>query len=218
MNMRIALLKCFLALFLVLAMAAHADDAAEGSGRKVHPGAAYGSAIFAGMFTGSLIGAAAGALPYAENRKNQDPNSVILGTVYGAVAGAIGLGTPCAAYEVASDKPGAADRIIFNTFGFSVLGGAVGAAAGTISYRNKVGRDDESGEDFLAATAGGVLVGAILGLGIGVVDGVFWVGPGSKVPGKGIHAKLGILQMASLRVTPQDSRPLPNITFGQLEF
>jgi len=189
-------------LLLSALLAASPLAAAEDeSARKVHPGAAYGGAIFTGLFTGALIGAAAGALPYASERKSQDPNPVIMDTIYGAVLGAVGLSTPCAAYEVAADKPGAAKRILFNTFGFAVMGGAVGGLAGTISYRNKVGVDDSSAEDFLGAAAGGVLAGAILGLGIGVVDGVFYEAPGRRVPGRGIHASLGLIDTAGLRAT-----------------
>lgn len=207
---------CAILLLGLCASALRADE--DESARTVHPGMAYGGAIFAGMFTGALVGAAAGAWPYASDRKNQDPRPVIMDTIYGAVAGAIGLSTPCAAYEVASDKPGAAKRIIMNVFGFAVIGGVVGGLGGTVSYRNKVGVDDASAEDFLGAAAGGVLVGAVVGLGVGLADGVFYEGPGKRVPGKGIHARLGLIQLSSLIVTPADTLHLPNATLFRMEF
>jgi hypothetical protein len=209
----------FIIFLMSLPIALLADDASDDNDAKqVHAGATYGGAIFAGLFTGALVGAAAGAWPYASDRKNQDPEPVIMDTIYGAVAGAVGLSTPCAAYEVASDKPGAAKRIIFNTFGFAVMGGVIGALGGSISYRNKVGVDDSSAEDFLGAAAGGVMVGALVGLGVGIADGVFYEGPGKRVPGKGIHAELGIVQLASVRVTPMETYALPNVTLARLEF
>ncbi len=205
-------------LFLLLAALLAAPlDAAER--RHVHPGKAYGAAIFTGMFAGSLIGAAAGALPYATERKSQDPNSVIMGAVYGAVAGAVGLGTPCAAYEVGSDKEGSGTTILYNTFGFAVIGGAVGGMGGVISYRRKIGYDDQSAEDFLGAAAAGVLVGGILGLGVGFFEGVLWnPGGAMKVPGKGIHAKIGLVELAALHPSPEGLKSLPNLTFARLEF
>jgi hypothetical protein len=206
------------ALMLACAGTLWADGDDDTSARQVHPGMAYGGAIFAGMFTGALVGAAAGAWPYASDRKSQDPEPVIMDTIYGAVAGAIGLSTPCAAYEVASDKPGAAKRIIMNTFGFALIGGVVGGLGGTISYRGKVGRDDSSAEDFLGAASGGVLVGAVLGLGIGLADGVFYEGPGKRVPGKGIHAQLGVVQVASRIAAPEQTLRVPNVTVLRLEF
>lgn len=212
------MMRRFIIAVLLAAAALPAFAAEEDAGRKVHPGMAYGGAIFTGMMTGALVGAAAGAWPYASDRKNQDPTPVIMDTIYGAVAGAIGLSTPCAAYEVASDKPGAAKRILFNTFGFSLIGGAVGGLGGTISYRSKVGVDDASGEDFLGAAAGGVMIGAIVGLAVGLADGVFYEGPGHRVPGRGIHAKLGVVEMASVRVTPAELSKLPNVTLARLEF
>jgi hypothetical protein len=212
------MMRRFFAILLLLippqGMPAQEDD----SPRTVRPGMAYGGAIFTGMFTGALIGAAAGAWPYASDRKNQDPNPVIMSSIYGAVAGAVGLSTPCAAYEVASDKPGAAKRILFNIFGFSVMGGAVGSLGGTISYRHKVGVDDASAEDFLGAAAGGVLAGAVVGLVVGLVDGVIYEGPGQRVPGKGIHAKLGLIELAGFRMAPEGPSALPNLTFAKVEF
>lgn len=205
-----------IALLLAFSQRLLADD--DETGRKVHPGMAYGGAIFAGLLTGALVGGAAGAWPYASDRKSQDPNAVIMDAIYGAVAGAVGLSTPCAAYEVASDKPGAAKRIILNTFGFSLIGGVVGSLAGSISYRSKVGVDDSSAEDFLGAAAGGILAGAVVGLGVGIVDGVFYEGPGKRVPGRGIHARLGVVELASLRVTPAETSRLPNVTLAKLEF
>lgn len=214
------MMRRWIILLLVFAtpMALRADDADDTNAKQVHPGAVYGGAIFSGMFTGALVGAAAGAWPYASDRKNQDPGPVITDAIYGAVLGAVGLATPCAAYEVAADKPGAAKRIIFNTFGFALMGGVIGALGGTISYRNKVGVDDSSAEDFLGAAAGGVMVGAIVGLGVGIADGAFYEGPGKRVPGSGIHAEIGVLQVASVRVTPMDSYPLPNVTLARMEF
>jgi hypothetical protein len=200
----------------VLPLALRAED--DETAKSVHSGAVYGGAIFSGMLTGALVGAAAGAWPYASDRKDQDPEPVILDTIYGAVAGAIGLGTPAAAYEVASDKVGSAQRIIFNTFGFACLGGVLGTIAGTISYRNKVGVDDDSAEDFLGACAGGVMIGAIVGLGIGVDDGVFYEGPGKKIPGSGIHAELGIIQLSSIRSDALGTEHIPNVILGRMEF
>jgi len=187
--------------------------------RRVSPGLAYGGAIFTGMFTGALVGAATGTLPYAQERQNQDPNSIMMGGLYGALAGAAILGTATAAYEVASDKPGSAKSILFNTFGFAVLGGAVGAAGGMISYRHKVDYDPKAAEDFLAAAAGGVLSGAIIGFGVGIYEGVFWEGNVLwKAPGKGIHARLGVLDLAMARQAPEGWIPETNVTLADLRF
>jgi hypothetical protein len=200
------------------AVNALAELTGEAPRRQVSAGKAYGANTFAGMATGALVGAAVGAIPYAVDRKNQDPTSVILGAVYGAVGGAIGLGVPVSAYEVASNKPGAGITILYNTFGFAVLGGVVGGGAGMISYRRKVGVDERSAEDFLGAAAAGVCGGAILGLGVGIADGVFWKGRGLKVPGKGIHARVGLLQVAVLHDDGSGSMILPNATLLKVGF
>jgi hypothetical protein len=196
-----------------------AADASDSIGaRKVSAGKAYGANTFAGMAVGSLIGAAAGAIPYAVDRKSQDPTSVILGAVYGAVGGAVGLGLPLSAYEVASDKPGAGITVLYNTLGFAVLGGAVGAGGGMISYRRKIDYDPRSAEDFLGAAAAGVCGGALLGFGVGIAEGVFWQGRGMKVPGKGIHASAGVLQLAGLHDDGHTLSALPNATLLKVDF
>lgn len=203
------------------ATAASADSGAVAvatGGRKVSAGKAYGANTFAGMAVGALVGAAGGAIPYAMERHNQDPNSVILGAVYGAVGGAVALGLPVSAYEVASDKPGAGVTILYNTFGFAVLGGVVGGGAGMMSYRHKVGVDERSGEDFLGAAAAGMVGGAIVGFGVGIADGVFWKGRGMKVPGKGIHAKAGLVEMAAFHDDGITVRGLPNATLLKVDF
>jgi hypothetical protein len=203
--------------------AAAADPAAVSSapaagGRRVHTGKAYGANTFAGMAVGALIGAGGGAIPYAVERKSQDPTSVILGAVYGAVGGAVALGLPLSAYEVASDKPGAGITVLYNTLGFAVLGGAVGGGAGMISYRRKVTYDQRSAEDFLGAAAAGVCGGAIVGFGVGIVEGVFWQGRGMKVPGKGIHASAGLLEFAALHDDGISLSALPNATLLKVDF
>lgn len=219
MRTLLSLLLCF-----GLSAGLHADDATADSSpaavaeRTVSPGKAYGANTFAGMAVGALVGAAGGALPYAIERKNQDPSSVILGAVYGAIGGAVVLGLPVSAYEVASNKPGAGITVLFNTLGFAVLGGVVGAGGGMISYRRKVDYDPRSGEDFLGAAAGGVCIGAIVGLGVGVAEGVFWQGRGMTVPGKGIHAKAGILELSSLHDDGHALSLLPNATLFKAEF
>lgn len=215
-------LLCLLAI-LAPALLQADDDAAVASAalsgqRQVSAGKAYGANTFAGMAVGALVGAAAGAIPYAVDRKSQDPNSVILGAVYGAVGGAIGLGVPVSAYEVASDKPGAGITVLYNTLGFAVLGGAVGGGAGMISYRHKVDYDPSSGEDFLAASAAGVVGGAILGFGVGIYEAVFWQGRGMKVPGKGIHASAGLLEVATLHDDGVQVTSLPNATLLKVRF
>ena len=189
------MMRGFLILLLSLSLGAHAEETPV---RKVSPGAAYGANTFAGMFTGALVGAAIGALPYSIERKDQDPTSVILGSVYGAVGGAVVFGLPLSAYEVASDKPGAGVTALYNTLGFAVLGGTVGAGAGMISYRHKVDYDPNSAEDFTAAGAAGVCTGALIGLGVGLYEAVWWEGRGERIPGKGIHASIGVMDLASL--------------------
>lgn len=186
--------------------------------RKVSPGRAYGANTFAGMFTGSLVGAAIGALPYSMDRKNQDPTSVILGAVYGAVGGAIAFGLPLSAYEVASDKPGAGITVLYDTLAFAVLGGTVGAGAGMISYRRKVDYDPQSAEDFTAAGAAGVCTGAIIGMSVGLYEAVWWEGRGERVPGKGIHASLGVMDLASLHDDGVKVTALNNAQFFKLRF
>lgn len=228
------MIRRLLLLFLLLAAAglrADGDAAASASAstdsvavastpgaRKVQAGMAYGANTFAGMAVGALVGAAGGAIPYSLNRQNQDPSSVILGAVYGAVGGAIGLGLPVSAYEVASDKPGAGISILYNTLGFGVLGGAVGAGAGMMSYRHKVDTDPSSAEDFLSAAAAGVCGGALVGFGVGLVEGVWWQGPGMKIPGKGIHASLGLQDLAALHDDGIRLNALTNATLLKVSF
>jgi hypothetical protein len=195
-----------------------APEASVSGQRKVSAGKAYGANTFAGMAVGALVGAAGGAIPYAVDRKSQDPTSVILGAVYGAVGGAVGLGLPLSAYEVASDKPGAGVDVLYNTLGFAVLGGVVGGGAGMISYRRKIDYDPRSAEDFLGAGAAGVCGGAILGFGVGLVEAVWWQGRGMTVPGKGIHAKAGILELAALHDDGVSLSSLPNATVLRVEF
>lgn len=186
--------------------------------RKVSAGKAYGANTFAGMFTGSLVGAAIGALPYAIERKDQDPSSVILGAVYGAVGGAVALGLPLSAYEVASDKPGAGITVLYNTLGFAVLGGVVGTGSGMISYRRKVDYDPQSAEDFTAAGAAGVCTGALLGLGVGLYEAVWYQGPGERIPGKGIHASVGVMDLAAVHDDGIQVAALNNARFFKLRF
>lgn len=202
-------------LFLVLGLAAGAH--AEGE-RKVSVGRAYGANTFAGIFLGGLVGSAAGALPYSLERNNQDPQSVILGAVYGSIAGAVALGLPLSAYEVASDKPGAGITVLYNTLSFAVLGGAVGAGGGMISYRHKVTYDPRSAEDFTAAAAAGVCTGAILGFGVGLYEAVWWQGHGTKVPGKGIHASAGLMDVAMWHDNGVTLSALPNATLLKVDF
>lgn len=194
------------------------DNASSGGGRRVSVGKAYGANTFAGLAVGALIGTAMGALPYAVERKNQDPSGVILGAVFGTVGGAVGLGLPLSAYEVAADKPGAGVTALYNIFGFAMLGGTVGGGAGMISYRRKVDYDPRSAEDFLGAASAGVLGGAIIGLGVGLADAVFWQGRGMKVPGKGIHARAGLIELSALHQGPDGVSALPNATLLRAEF
>jgi hypothetical protein len=159
---------------------------------KVQAGTAYGINVFAGLFTGALVGAGAGAIGYARDRHNQDPQPMVLACVYGAVATAVGVSVPLAAYEVASDKPGVGSNALFDILEFAMIGGVVGSAGGTVSYRNKVGVDDNSAEDFLAAGGAGVCGGAIVGLFVGVYEALIFGSDSQKRPvGKGIHAYLG---------------------------
>lgn len=219
-------MRALLSLLLCLSLAApmRAEEAvaaapSSGSGqRKVSVGKAYGANTFAGLAVGALIGSAMGALPYATERKNQGPESVILGSVFGALGGAVGLGLPFSAYEVAADKPGAGITAIYNVFGFAVLGGVVGGGAGMISYRRKVDYDPRSAEDFLGAAAGGVLGGALVGVGVGLADAVFWQGRGMNVPGKGIHAKAGLMDVAGFHDDGISVSALPNATLLKAEF
>lgn len=199
------------------ALGLRAEDAAPAE-RKVSAGAAYGANTFAGMFTGSLVGAAIGALPYAIERKDQDPGSVILGSVYGAVGGAVALGLPLSAYEVASDKPGAGITVLYNTLGFAVLGGVVGAGSGMISYRRKVDYDPQSAEDFTGAAAAGVCTGALLGLSVGLYEAVWYEGPGERIPGKGIHASIGVMDLASVHDDGIRVAALNNANFLKVSF
>ena len=205
--------------FLIfLLCAATTLQAEEVDQRKVSPGRAYGANTFAGMFTGSLVGAAIGAIPYSMDRKNQDPTSVILGAVYGAVGGAVALGLPLSAYEVASDKPGAGITVLYDTLAFAVLGGTVGAGAGMISYRRKVDYDPQSAEDFTAAGAAGVCTGALIGMSVGLYEAIWWQGRGERVPGKGIHASLGVMDLASLHDDGIKVTALNNAQFFKLRF
>jgi hypothetical protein len=88
-----------------------------------------------------------------------------------------------------------------------------------ISYRRKLDYDPNSGEDFVASAAGGVISGAILGLGVGLVEGVIWDGPQRGLPkGKGIHASVGLLEFASLRPEGEAMVALPNATLARLRF
>lgn len=164
--------------------------------RLVSPGAAYGAALSSGLLVGAALGAAGATLPYSMDRHNQDPGAIALGAVWGAVAGAA-AGAPLAAYEVASQKEGAATTMLFDTLGFAILGGIVGGASGMISYRQTFSYAPKEGEAFLAAASGGFLGGALIGLGIGVYEAVIWDGPVRELPkGKGIHARVGLLSWA----------------------
>ena len=204
------------AIVLSLLLAAAPAQSAE---KKVSAGKSYGANIFAGLLTGALIGAAVGALPYAVDRHNQDAQSVIYGALYGSVAGGGVFAIPLSAYEVASDKPGAGTTVLFDMLGFGVLGGIVGGAGGMISYRRKLDYDPSSGEDFLAAAAAGVCGGALVGLGVGIVEAVIWDGPQRGFPkGKGIHASVGLLAFSPVRPQGEGHVALPNATLGEVRF
>ena len=205
-------------LILLLCLSSAPLSALDAPGRRVSPGKAYGANTFAGLFTGALVGAAVGALPYAIDRKDQDPGSVILGAVYGSIGGAVALGLPLSAYEVASDKPGAGVTVLYNTLSFATLGGAVGAGAGMISYRRKVDYDPQSAEDFTASAAAGVCTGALIGLGVGLYEAVWWQGHGERIPGKGIHASLGVMDLAALHDDGIRLTALNNARFLKVSF
>lgn len=201
------------------AVAALSSAAAPvGGGRKVYPGLAYGANSFAGLALGAIVGAAGGAIPYSRDRQGQDPSSVILGAIYGSVAGAVGLGLPLSAYEVASDKPGAGITVLYDSLGFAALGGAVGAGAGMLSYRHKVDSDPQDAGDFLTAAAAGICGGALLGLGVGVYEAVFWTGNAPRIPGQGIHASAGLLAFSAVLAQPHGYLRVPNATLLKVEF
>jgi hypothetical protein len=186
--------------------------------RKVSPGMAYGANCFAGLGLGAILGAAVGAIPYAKNRQGQDPSTIILGAIYGAAAGGVGLGIPLSAYEVASDKPEAGITVLYDSITFALLGGAVGAGGGMISYRHKVDQDPKDAEDFLAAAAAGICGGAALGLGVGLYETIWWPGHQQRIPGKGIHAQAGFLAFSPWMDGPGGVRAIPNATLLRAEF
>ncbi len=166
---------------------------ADSEQRLVSPGGAYGAALSSGLLVGAALGAAGATLPYSMERHNQDGAAIALGAVWGAVAG-VAASAPLAAYEVATQKEGAATTILFDTLGFAILGGVVGAGSGMLSYRQTFSYAPNEGEAFLAATAGGFLGGALVGLGVGIFEAVIWDGPVQTRPkGKGVHARAGFL-------------------------
>lgn len=214
--------RTVLSFLLCLALAAsglRADEVAAAlpGQRKVSPGKVYGANVFAGLFVGGVIGAAVGAIPYAQ-RGNQGPQSVILGAVYGAAGGAGALSLPLSAYEVASDKPGAGITVLYNMLGFGVLGGAVGAGMGMVSYRQTFQDQPRAGEAFLSAAAIGLCAGSALGLGVGIVDAVLWQGRGPRIPGSGVHAKAGVLDLRLWHGDGVQVSALPNATLLKLEY
>jgi hypothetical protein len=199
--------KIIISIFALLAMSS-APLAAGDMAQALSPsacggaskGAIYGGNIFSGALTGALIGGAAAAIPYAESRHNQDPKPVAFGAAIGGVAVALGLGVPISAYETGHPRLRAGNTLMTDIFSFGVMGGAAGAALGTVSYRNKVGTaQSDQAEDFLAAGGAGVCAGALLGLALGIYD--IWV-PESKAephpPGNGLHARLGIFPETAL--------------------
>ena len=204
-------------------MDAPATDAAvrrwpkRGIRRKVSIGAAYGANLFAGLAVGALLGSAGAAIPYAYERHNQSPENVVYGAAYGGLGGVLALGIPLSAWEVASKRPGAGIDVLYNTLAFGVLGGAVGAGGGVISYSRTQSYAPDAGENFLAAAAAGVCAGALLGLVVGVVDAQ-WQGPAAKIPGKGIHASAGLLAFSMLHDDGHRVSVLPNATFARVEF
>jgi hypothetical protein len=193
-------------------------DSQTPGARKVSPGMAYGANCFAGLGLGAILGAAIGAIPYAKDRQGQDPSTIILGAIYGAAGGGVGLGIPLSAYEVASDKPESGITVLYDSITFALLGGAVGAGGGMISYRHKVGQDPQDAEDFLAAAAGGICGGAALGFGVGLYETVWWPGHQQRIPGKGIHAEAGLLAFSPWMDGPGGARAIPNATLLRAEF
>ena len=82
----------------------------------------------------------------------------------------------------------------------------------------EVGQDPQDAEDFLAAAAAGVCGGAVLGLGVGLYEAVWWPGHQQRIPGKGIHAQAGLLAFSPWMATPLGPKAIPNATFLRAEF
>ena len=195
MQVRKPLLHALLLLALAAAPLAAEDSAlAVSPGAKPSTGAVYGANIFTGILTGALIGGAAEAIPYAQSRHNQDPKPVVIGEVIGSAVAALGVGVPISAYEVGKQRQGAGSTLMVDIFSFGVLGGALGAGAGTVSYRDKVGtKQQDQAEDFLAAGGAGVCSGAVVGLAVGLIDAFLPQGKAEPhPPGNGLHARLGV--------------------------
>jgi hypothetical protein len=187
------------------------------SNRKVSIGSAYGANLFAGLAVGALLGCAGAAIPYAYERHNQSPQNVVYGAAYGGLGGVVALGIPVSAWEVASNRPGAGIDVLYNTLAFAVMGGAVGAGGGMISYSRTQSYAPDAGENFLAASAAGVCAGALVGIVVGVVD-AGWQGPAARIPGKGIHASVGLLAFSMLHDDGHTVYALPNATLARMEF
>jgi hypothetical protein len=87
-----------------------------------------------------------------------------------------------------------------------------------ISYRRKVDYDPQSAEDFTASSAAGVCTGALIGLGVGLYEAVWWQGRGEKIPGKGIHASIGIMDLACVHDDGIRVRALNDAQFLKVSF
>jgi len=186
---------------------------------NIDAGPVYGANIFTGLFTGAIVGAGAGSIAYASERHNQDPLPIVYDAVYGSLGTALAIGVPLSAYEVSANKPGVGSNALFDVLGFSMIGGLVGGAAGTLSYKNKVGNNDSQAEDFLAAAGAGICGGAGVGLLIGCYEAFSMDSPGAKRPtGKGIHARLGILSGSTFLANGHGARFLPNVKVLEITF
>jgi hypothetical protein len=58
----------------------------------------------------------------------------------------------------------------------------------------------------------------LIGLSVGLYEAVWWEGRGERIPGKGIHASLGVMDLASLHDDGIHLAALTNAQFFKLRF
>jgi hypothetical protein len=165
--------------------------------------------LLGGAGAGAVAGFAAGMLAYGMD-KNYHSEYLVNGAVYGFLGGAV-LGGGVAAYEISMNKPASGLTMPGYVAGGTGIGALLGVVAAVIPYNR-----DKTPEDFTIGLGLGGVVGAALGMTVGVID------ISSRSDDRALlSGKVGLLEVSSIlpsMVPGLPSEPILNARLVELTF
>ncbi len=165
--------------------------------------------LLGGAGAGAVAGFAAGMLAYGMD-KNYHSEYLVNGAVYGFLGGAV-LGGGVAAYEISMNKPTSGLTVPGYVAGGTGIGALLGVVAAVIPYNR-----DKTPEDFTIGLGLGGVVGAALGMTVGVID------ISSRSDERALlSGKVGLLEVSSIlpsMVPGLPSEPILNARLVELTF